>query len=140
MPQNHATDKLADEKLFIDVPCLICGGSQLVTIASEADIEAELRLVQKFHQQRRRPSEREGLADRAEFTQDYPTSVVECRACGFIFRTPRPSIASVTGAYEGDRYGEAHLHSEFLSQRTWAEQKASTQVGGRSVPHRHGVQ
>ena len=52
MPQDHATDKLADENTFIDVPCLICGGSQLVTIASEADIEAELRLVQKFHQQR----------------------------------------------------------------------------------------
>lgn len=126
MPQPGTSDSFANEGLFIDVPCLICGSWQIDTVASAADIEAQQRLLQKFHQQRRRTHEGAGLADRVEFTQDYTTRVVQCRSCGFVFRTPRPSASAVKGAYVRDRYSDSHLHSEFLSQREWAEKKAST--------------
>jgi len=135
VPQARTSEDLAPEEQFIDVSCLICGSWQLDTVASAADIEAQQRLLQKFHQLRRRTHGGAGLADRVEFTQDYTTRVVQCRGCEFVFRTPRPSASAVRGAYVRDRYSDAHLHSEFLSQRKWAEKKSS--ILARWVQFRH---
>jgi SAM-dependent methyltransferase len=120
--EHGAPDSPFETRRFIDIPCLICGGEQVEIIASAADIEAQFQDLEQFHQRRRTGGRRADLADRAEFTQGYPTHVVECRACGFIFRNPRP--ASVTSAYVRDQYSESHLRSEFESQRKWAEKKS----------------
>lgn len=123
--QPPTSDSLSDEARFIEIPCLICGSDQADLIASQADIEAQQRFLQKFHRDRQKRKQRDGLADRAEFTQDYTTRIVACRSCGLVFRSPRPTVSAVMGAYVKDRYSEAHLKSEFLSQQQWAEKKAS---------------
>jgi SAM-dependent methyltransferase len=123
--QTDLSEKLAAEESFIEVPCLICGGEQTDTVASPADVESQQRLLQRFHRRRRKVKARAGLADRSEFTQDYATRIAQCRSCGFLFRTPRPSVSAVIGAYVQDRYSDDHLRSEFLSQRQWAEKKAA---------------
>jgi SAM-dependent methyltransferase len=119
-PQHSGGDPL-----FIDVACLICGGEQVDEVASPPEIEAQQRFLQVFHQTRTRMKDGDGLADRSEFTQDYSTRVVACRRCGFVFRSPRPAAAAVVDAYVEDRYSEAHLESEFQSQRRWATRKAA---------------
>ncbi len=37
VPQNRPSDDLAHEAQFFDVPCLICGKSQVDTVASASD-------------------------------------------------------------------------------------------------------
>ena len=133
--QTTPSEGLAAETSFIEVPCLICGGEQTDTVASPADVEDQQRLLHRFHRRRRKAKARAGLADRAEFTQDYATRIAQCRSCGFVFRTPRPSVSAVTGAYVQDRYSDAHLRSEFLSQRQWAEKKVAFLA--RSARWRH---
>jgi SAM-dependent methyltransferase len=123
-PQSPASVDLADETPLLDVSCLICGSGRADIVASAVDIEAEQRFLQKFHHNRKRHHRSEELADRAEFTQDYSTRIVQCPSCGFVFRSPRPPASAVMGAYVTDRYSDAHLQSEFLSQRQWAEKKA----------------
>ncbi|HET6674096.1 MAG TPA: methyltransferase domain-containing protein [Nitrospiraceae bacterium] len=135
-PQPDASDSLAGEASFIEIPCLICGGDQTDIIASRTDLEDQQRLLQAFHRRRRRTKVRAGLADRVEFTQDYSTRIVQCRSCGLVFRTPRPSVSAVTGAYIQDRYNDAHLQSEFLSQRTWARKKAAFLASCMRLPPR----
>ena len=120
-----ASEHSSQTHRFIDVPCLICDGEQVEIIESAADIEAQFQDLERFHRIRRMGSRPADLADRAEFTQGYPTHVVECRGCGFIFRNPRPIRSAVTSAYERDQYSESHLRSEFESQREWAETKSS---------------
>jgi SAM-dependent methyltransferase len=123
--QPPTSDSLSNEARFIEIPCLICGVGEVDIVASAADLEAQARFLQKFHHHRRRMKDGAGLADRAEFTQDYHTRIVACRSCGFIFRSPRPTVSAVMGAYVKDRYNDAHLQSEFLSQQKWAEKKAA---------------
>jgi SAM-dependent methyltransferase len=114
---------------FIRVACLICGCDTVDTVASSADLEAQQRVLQHFHQSRKRKKNGDGLADRSEFTQDYSTKIVTCRRCGFVFRSPRPTVSAVTEAYVDDRYSESHLQSEFQSQRRWATRKAAFIAG-----------
>lgn len=123
-----AAEGLSQERSFIHVPCLICGGEQADVIVSAADIEVQFDLLRDFHQQRHIETQPEDLTDRSAFTQDYATQVVQCRGCGFVYKNPRPAIPAVTSTYSKDHYTEAHLHSEFASQRKWAEDKASDLV------------
>src|SRR5574338_1062194 len=134
--QSGDSESLASEASFIEVPCLICGREQFGIIASTADIELQHRLLQQFHRRRRKTKGRAGLADRVDFTQNYATRMAQCRSCGFVFRTPRPSVSAVTGAYVRDRYSDAHLQSEFLSQRQWAMKKAAFLARGAQWRHR----
>lgn len=117
--QDHFQDH------FIDVKCLICGGGHVAILASTIDIEAQLRILKDFHRRRRIESQTDDLADRAEFTQDYSTQVVQCRTCGFIYRSPRPVTAAITSTYAREQYSAAHLQTEFEAQRRWANTKAS---------------
>ncbi len=110
------------ERELVDVPCLVCGGGDYDTIASTADLAAQHRMLQDFHQRRRKDAQAD-LKDRTTFSQDYATEVVRCRTCGFLFRNPRPSLGAVTEGYAEDEYGEAHLKDELHAQESWAEQK-----------------
>lgn len=110
------------EQKLVDVSCLICGGGNQDTVASTAEIAAQHRILQDFHHRRRRDAEAD-LKDRTTFSQDYATEVVRCRACGFLFRNPRPSLGAVTERYAEDEYGEAHLKDELQAQKSWAEHK-----------------
>jgi SAM-dependent methyltransferase len=54
-------------------------------------------------------SPRAALADRADFTQDYPTDIVACVDCGLLLRNPRLSPGEIERLYAQDRYGPQRL-------------------------------
>ncbi|ULA61813.1 MAG: Methyltransf11 domain-containing protein [Nitrospira sp.] len=117
--QRHASA----ERMMVDAPCLICGGAYHATFASAAEIAAQKKMLQSFHQQRRRQDAQADLKDRTTFSQDYSAEVVQCRRCGFLYRNPRPTLRAVTAQYEEDEYGNEHLEAEFEAQHAWAERK-----------------
>ena len=119
MGQNTQSNAQA----MVDVSCLVCGGTHYETVASMGEIAEQNRMLQIFHQQRRRKDAQADLKDRASFSQDYVTEVVRCLTCGFIYRNPRPPLRAVTTQYAEDEYGEEHLKAEFLAQEAWAERK-----------------
>jgi SAM-dependent methyltransferase len=108
---------------MVDVPCFICGGARYETLASMAELADQQRLLQAFHRQRRREDAQTDLKDRATFSQDDSTEVVQCLTCRFVYRNPRPTLRAVTERYREDEYGEEHLQAEFQAQQSWAEKK-----------------
>ncbi|ULA70012.1 MAG: Methyltransf11 domain-containing protein [Nitrospira sp.] len=113
------------EQAMVDMSCLVCGSTHHETVASMEEIAEQNRMLQVFHQRRRRKDEEADLKDRTTFSQDFSTEVVRCLTCGFMYRNPRPTLRAVTTQYAEDEYGEEHLKAEFQAQETWAETKIS---------------
>jgi SAM-dependent methyltransferase len=69
--------------------CIVCGSSESSEIAAHEDIQSEIEQLWEFHGKRLRPSTPpERLADRLAFSEHPPWRVVECAACGFVYRNP----------------------------------------------------
>lgn len=101
----------------VEVACVVCRSAEREVVASAAELEAQVRYLRRFHVRRMRAGvERDGLEERAEFTQDYATNVVACTACGLVFRDPRPPAAAITEAYARDTYGPERLRALHASQ------------------------
>ncbi len=100
----------------VEPPCTVCGAGEHRTIAPAADLDAQRRYLVEFHRRRLRTRSARALEDRADFTQNYTTNVVACRACGLVFRDPRPSAEEIAQAYASDTYGEERLRALFDSQ------------------------
>jgi len=100
--------------------CAVCGATARSTILTAAAIAEQLEWLEAFHRRRLQPVGRErrraALEDRATFTQDEPRAIVGCRACGLVFRHPRPAPDTVAREYATDRYGEARLRTLFAGQ------------------------
>lgn len=80
--------------------CPACGGAAAREIADRAAIRDEVERLWEFHGRRLRlgiPSER--LTDRMAFSQHAPLRVVECRACGHVYRNPREREDALRDAY-----------------------------------------
>lgn len=110
-----------EAEAFVYAPCIICGKQAFIVICSASEIASHLKYLQHFHRRRLRSGPdgqppQESLADRAMFIQDYPTDVVACRQCNFVFRTPRPSKQDITAAYQEDHYGDERLATLFATQ------------------------
>ena len=101
---------------LVRVDCAVCGGAEHERISTAAEVEAQLAYLRRFHKRRLRAPSEQALADRAEFTQDYATDVVQCRECGLLFRNPRPTERAVARAYSQDTYGHQRLAAMFESQ------------------------
>ena len=100
------------------VRCAVCHGREFETICTSAQIEANLDYVRRFHLHRLNDvARRQDLTDRSDFTQGYATNIVACRACGLVFRNPRPSESDVERLYARDRYGRTRLDSLYDRQR-----------------------
>ena len=101
----------------VEVACVVCGSEEHAIVASAAELEAQARYLRRFHSRRmRRGLERDGLEERAEFTQAYSTDVVACTACDLVFRDPRPPAAAITEAYTRDTYGPERLRALHAAQ------------------------
>jgi SAM-dependent methyltransferase len=101
----------------VHAACAVCAAAESTPVASAAQIEAQLRYLRLFHGRRVR-GQRDGrtLEERADFTHDYATAVVECIRCGLVYRDPRPDTAAIARAYAKDEYGEERLEALFDSQ------------------------
>lgn len=102
---------------LVQAPCAVCGSEAQKVICAAREVRAQLEYLRRFHRRRLRPgAPAAALEERAEFTQDYTTDIVACRACGLVYRNPRPTAGAVARAYAGDRYGAARLEDLFAAQ------------------------
>lgn len=101
---------------LVQVRCTVCEAMRHRVLCGTAEVAAHLVYLRRFHRRRLRHPTEEALADRADFTQDYATDIVECEACGLVFRSPRPPAEAIEGAYEQDHYGHRRLAAMFGSQ------------------------
>lgn len=101
---------------LIAVRCAVCGSEGQETICTAHEVEAQLTYLRRFHRRRLRRITERALADRAEFTQDYATDIVQCAGCGLVFRNPRPSPQAIARAYTADEYGRERLGTMWEAQ------------------------
>jgi SAM-dependent methyltransferase len=83
--------------------CVVCGGSDTTEVAGPSELRAEAEMLWAFHMKRlspRTPPER--LVDRVAFSQDRPWRVVQCDACGLVFRNPAEKRTELREAYTAD--------------------------------------
>ena len=86
-------------------------------------------LRRRFHSDRLARRSRAALEERASFTHDYATSLLACRSCNLVYRSPRPAADSVLHAYEGERYAAERLPQMIESQRALFRPKARALAG-----------
>ncbi|HTO05939.1 MAG TPA: class I SAM-dependent methyltransferase [Myxococcota bacterium] len=108
----------------VDVACAVCGELAADEVASPETLAAQAELARRFHRARLTRRSRAALEERASFTQDYPTRLLACRACGLLYRSPRPAAGAVLRAYESDRYPAERLPQMIASQRALFRPKA----------------
>lgn len=94
---------IAFRKAYELTRCVVCGGSDTTEIAGPSELRAEAELLWAFHMKRlspRTPPER--LVDRVAFSQERPLRVVQCDACGLVFRNPAEKRVELRDAYTAD--------------------------------------
>jgi SAM-dependent methyltransferase len=96
--------------------CTVCGSEATTVVCSASEIAVHQRFLQRFHRRRLKRTKRRTLADRAEFTQDDVTAIVECGGCGHVFRARRPDANDAVETYAEDTYGAERLAALFESQ------------------------
>ena len=106
---------------MVEVRCSVCGEGSYDVICTPARVKADLEYLRRFHRRRLYPTENgspppSALADRADFTQGYCTAIVSCRACGLVYRNPRPLAGAINEAYENEQYGHERLAAMFDAQ------------------------
>ena len=98
--------------------CVVCGGSDTTEVAGPNDLRAEAELLWAFHMKRlspRTPPER--LVDRVAFSQDRPVRVVQCDACGLVFRNPAEKRIELREAYTAEAPPRETLRALHEAQR-----------------------
>ena len=97
--------------------CPVCAGTDSIELADADAVKAEVETLWKFHTQRLDPATPpEHLTDRVAFSQRPPLRVVQCRACGLVYRNPRERAHELTGVYESEAPDESVLESLFQTQ------------------------
>jgi SAM-dependent methyltransferase len=97
--------------------CPVCRSRNNQTIANREQIERELEALWQFHLRRLTTGAPvDQLFDRAIFSQQPPLQVMQCRACGTVFRNPRERDADVVETYEQEVPSQQALLSLFSRQ------------------------
>lgn len=98
--------------------CTICRTATAAIRCSTVEMQRQLADLAQFHRRRLRQTSAGGneLADRADFTHDYVTDIVQCDGCGFVFRRQQPVPAADTELYAQDQYGQERLAALFTAQ------------------------
>ncbi|HEV8713937.1 MAG TPA: methyltransferase domain-containing protein [Candidatus Binatia bacterium] len=114
---------------LIATQCAVCGNHTFAVICPAHEVRSHLEYLWGFHCRRSRPRRdhepaRDGLAERAGFTQDYVTDIVACTGCGLVFRNPHPSAQAPANAYPQGHYGSARLAALFEAQRELSRRQA----------------
>lgn len=114
---SHAFATALELAPQVHVACALCQSRRRVVVASAREIAAQRRYLELFHRRRVRDAgDDQALEERAEFTHDYATRVVECVGCGLLYRDPHPPAAAIREAYADDEYGAERLEALFDSQ------------------------
>jgi SAM-dependent methyltransferase len=104
-------------KMKSQVACTVCGSQRFSMLCSAEEIEAHRHYLEWFHGRRLKPTASpRALADRADFTQDYATNIVQCQECGLLMRHPRPSAYQTEQKYAEDTYGAERLQALYDAQ------------------------
>ena len=114
--------------------CAVCGGSDARELAAEPDVRAEVEALWAFHGRRLRahtpPAQ---LMDRVAFSQHAPLRVVQCAACGLVYRNPVERPRELAAAYEDESPTTERMQALHDTQRaSYAAQAARlTRIFGR---------
>lgn len=114
--------------------CAVCGSAESSEVAGPDDIRREAELLWQFHMRRlsaRTPPDR--LVDRVAFSQELPWRVVQCRACGLVYRNPVERRELLHDTYAGDAPTRDVMSALHEAQRPAYRAQASrlTRVVGR---------
>ena len=97
--------------------CPVCAGTDSTELADPEEVKGEVETLWKFHTRRLDPATPpEHLTDRVAFSQRPPLRVVQCRACGLVYRNPRERAHALTGVYEAEAPDEKVLEALFQTQ------------------------
>ncbi|MDQ6829288.1 MAG: class I SAM-dependent methyltransferase [Gemmatimonadota bacterium] len=81
----------------------MCDSSDTREIAGPEEIRDEVEALWDFHTARLKPeTPPEKLVDRVAFSQAPPVRVVQCTACGLVYRNPRERERELRGVYAGE--------------------------------------
>jgi SAM-dependent methyltransferase len=108
----------------VEIACDACGETAADEVASSGTLASQAELARRFHRDRLARRSRAALEERASFTHDYATRLLACGSCDLIYRSPRPTAASVLQAYESERYAVERLPQMIASQRALFRPKA----------------
>jgi 2-polyprenyl-3-methyl-5-hydroxy-6-metoxy-1,4-benzoquinol methylase len=114
--------------------CAVCGSAEARELAADPDVRAEVEALWAFHGRRLRtdtpPAQ---LMDRVAFSQHAPLRVVQCAACGLVYRNPVERPRELAAAYEDDSPTTERMQALHDTQRaSYAAQAARlTRVFGR---------
>jgi 2-polyprenyl-3-methyl-5-hydroxy-6-metoxy-1,4-benzoquinol methylase len=114
--------------------CTVCGGADSRELASPDEMKAEVEALWAFHSRRLRPETPSSqLMDRVAFSQHAPLRVVQCTACGQVYRNPVERTRELAAAYEDESPTTERMRALHDTQRTsYASQAARlTRVFGR---------
>ena len=114
--------------------CPVCGGATATELASAEAIREEMESLWSFHTRRLLPdTPPRHLNDRVVFSQKPPLRLVQCDACGTVYRNPRERPEVVTEMYRDEPLDEAILESLLQTQRVAyrAQARRLTRVAGR---------
>jgi len=99
-------------------PCPVCASRGAREVADAGDVKCEVEALWEFHTRRLRPdTPPERLADRVAFSQRPPVRVVQCDACGLVYRNPRECAGELSALYADEVQDHAVLASLFENQR-----------------------
>lgn len=114
--------------------CAVCGSADARELATAADVRAEVEALWAFHTRRLRadtpPAQ---LVDRVAFSQHAPLRVVQCVACGLVYRNPVERPRELAAAYEDESPTTERMRALHETQRaSYAAQAARlTRIFGR---------
>src|SRR4051812_9568350 len=114
--------------------CAVCGSAETRELAAPPDVRAEVEALWAFHGRRLRadtpPAQ---LMDRVAFSQHAPLRVVQCAACGLVYRNPVERPRELAVAYEDESPTTERMQALHDTQRaSYATQAARlTRIFGR---------
>ena len=114
--------------------CAVCASAEARELAAPPDVRAEVEALWAFHGRRLRadtpPAQ---LMDRVAFSQHAPLRVVQCTACGLVYRNPVERPHELAEAYEDESPTTERMQALHDTQRgSYAAQAARlTRIFGR---------
>jgi SAM-dependent methyltransferase len=100
---RSSTTEFHESTSYELVRCAVCGGADTSVVAAPEDLRDEAELLWQFHMRRLSPyTPPDRLVDRVAFSQPLAWRVVQCRACGLVYRSPAEKRDLVHDTYASE--------------------------------------